>query len=202
MKQILLFAVSLCCSLTLLSAQAQEREKQKSPPVEAQSSQQQPGPGQLLVTSSPSGLWVKLENEKDPPKTNLQRFGIVEAKSVGKTPLILDLSPGDYTVAILVSFNRGDAMVAKVPRDCSYGLSFSGSSVQWFCWKCNFYPTGDKQIRDPIDPYKRDGNIGFCFYASDKADSPNVYYRVYAIQKGNEAARLEAKFEEDGKSKK
>ncbi|MGB7622724.1 MAG: hypothetical protein WBN92_10285 [Terriglobia bacterium] len=202
MRQTILFVTLICCSLPLLSAQAQEGEKQKTQSTEAQSPQQQPSPGQLLVTSSPGGLKVYFEKHKELPKTNLIRDGNIEKKSIGSTPLILDLEPGFYTVAIERSFNAEDADAPKAPRGCRNGFSISGSTLFFGCYKCNYYPTADQQFRDDIDPYKRDGNIGICFYASDEAASPIKYYRLYAIEKGNEAVRLEAKFENAGKNKK
>jgi hypothetical protein len=202
MRQTILFVTLVfCCSLPLLGAQAQEREKQKMQSTQAQTSQQQPSAGQLLITSSLSGLKVYIEKHKDLPKTNLMRTGNIEEKSVGSTPLILDLEPGYYTLAIERLFNANDADAPKAPRGCVNNFSFSGSTVFWDCFKCNYYPATNQQFRDDIDPYKRDGNIGICFYASDKAASPIKYYRLYAIQKGNEAVKLEAKFESVGKNK-
>ena len=202
MKRLVLFGIIICATLMLLGARPQEKGKQQRQSTEAQSSQQQPGSGQLLVTSSPGGLKVYLEKHKTPPKTNLTRDGGIEEKPVGNTPLILDLEPGHYTVAVERVFNADDTNAPKAPRGCISNFSFSGSTVFWKCFKCNYYPATDSQFRDDIDPYKRDGNIGVCFYASDDTASPIKYYRLYAIEKGNEAVKLEVKFENAGKGKK
>ncbi len=198
MKQRVLYVVCICALLILPGTGAPRGIVRSSPLNETQGSQQKPGPSQLQATSSPSGLKVYLEKHKDLPKTNLLRTGNIEKKPVGTTPLILDLEPGYYTVAVERSFNHDDADIPKAPRGCINNFSFGGSTVFWDCFKCNYYPVTDKDFRDEIDPYKRDGNIGVCFYAAKNPTSPIRYYRLYAIEKAGEAVQLEAKFEKAG----
>lgn len=200
MRQTILFVTLICWSLLLLAPQPQQAGKSKTQSTQAQNPQQ-PGPDQLLVTSSPNGLKVYIQRHEKLPRTNLTRTGNIEQKSVGSTPLIHDLEPGYYTVAVERSFNAEDADAPKAPRGCINNFTFSGSTVFWDCFKCNYYPTTDQQFRDEIDPYKRDGNIGVCFYASDKATSPIRYFRLYAIEKSSGAVKLEAKFEDASKNK-
>ena len=184
MKHAVLFTAVICVLVSWLGGRAQEQEKQSSQSPSIQGTHQ-PGPGQVLVTSRPGGLKVYIEKHKELPKTPLVRDGGIEGASVGSTPLTLDLEPGYYTVAVERSFNPGDANSPRAPR---------GNTLFFGCYKCSYY-AGDKQFRDPIDPYRRDGNIGVCFYASEAANEATRYYRLYAIQKGGEAVSVDAKFD-------
>lgn len=155
---------------------------------------QAPDPGAILITSSPAGLNVYIEKHKEKPKTNLTRTGNIEEKPNGVTPLLFNADPGHYTIAVEKVFAAGDADAPKAPRGCINNFSFSGGSIFWACFKCSIYPDGNPTLRDDIDPYRRDGNHGVCFHAPDKADTPIRYFRVYAVEKGSEAVRLDAKF--------
>lgn len=154
-----------------------------------------PAPGQMLITSTPSGLNVYVEKHKEAPKQNLTRTGNIEEKPDGVTPFLLDADPGHYTISVERIFNADDPEAPQAPRGCVNNFSFSGGVIFWQCFKCRSYPDEKPEMRDDIDPYRRDGNLGVCFHAPDKADTPIKYYRTYAVVKGAEAFRLEAKFE-------
>jgi len=51
-----------------------------------------PSPGQVLVTSMPSGLNVYVERHKEPPKQNLTRVGNIEEKPDGPLDISANLN--------------------------------------------------------------------------------------------------------------
>jgi len=150
------------------------------------------GPGQMLVLSDPSNLLVSLTKHDKPPKSDILRYRAAEEEPRGSTPLLIDLNPGDYTVAVQRVFPAGAPEMKEVPRGCISGLQFSGGNLFFDCFKCSFY--GDKTYTDPIDPYERDGNVGVCFDAPG-ANKPVRYFRLYPVTKGSDAVTVRAKFQ-------
>jgi hypothetical protein len=160
--------------------------------VRSSSTPKEPAPGELLVTSTPSGLSVAIEKHKTPPKMNLLRYSAAEEKPRGETPLLVALEPGDYTVAVGREFAAGSPEMKEVPRGRARGFGVSGSTIFFETFKCNMYP--DEKFLDPLDPYERDGNVGVCFDAPPEPGAPIRYFRLYAVTKTDAAAKVNVAF--------
>jgi hypothetical protein len=107
--------------------------------VSSEAQTKKPGATQLLVESEPAGLDVYVAPrvyaggkpilDGTIADTAHPMDVLKESNRRGQTPLLTNLEPGDYTVAVMQRIDSNAPEAANVPRGCVSAVTFSGGGL-------------------------------------------------------------------------